>query len=87
MRLPDRAGATKWQRVQQLWLAGDREAAAENVPIEIGLQTNLIGPPDEIRRRLRQYRDCGVNLLRVSPMGETLDARLDGLGQLLELVG
>lgn len=72
--------------VQRLWLAGDREAAAKRVPLEIGLGTNLIGPPDEIRRRLRQYRDCGVNLLRISPMGETLDDRLAGIGELLDLI-
>ncbi len=72
--------------VQRLWLAGDREAAATRVPIEIGLRTNLIGPPAEIRRRLREYRDCGVGTLRVGPMGDTLDERLAGLGQLLELV-
>ena len=71
--------------VQRLWLAGDREAAAARVPIQLGLGTNLIGPPDEIRRRLREYRDCGVNALRVHPMGETLDAQLEGLGHLLEL--
>ncbi len=72
--------------VQRLWLAGDREAAAERVPAEIGLQTNLIGPPDEIRRRLREYRDCGVDTLRIGPIGETLDERVSGLGQLMDLV-
>lgn len=72
--------------VQRLWLAGDREAAAARVPTAIGLRTNLIGPPDEIRRRLREYRDCGVNSLRVGPMGDTLDDRLAGLGQLQELI-
>lgn len=72
--------------VQRLWLAGDREAARDRVPAEIGLRTNLIGPRDEIRRRLREYRDCGVTTLRVGPMGETLDARLAGLGELLDLV-
>lgn len=72
--------------VQRLWRQGDRDAAGARVPVEIGLGTNLIGPPDEIRRRLRQHRDCGIGTLRVNPMGETLDARLDGLGQLLELV-
>ncbi len=72
--------------VQRLWLEGDRQAAAARVPIEIGLRTNLIGPPDEIRRRLREYRDCGVTTLRIGPMGDTLDASLDGLGQLVELV-
>jgi F420-dependent oxidoreductase-like protein len=72
--------------VQRLWRAGDRDAARRAVPTEIGLRTNLIGPPDELRRRLREYRDCGVDQLRVNPMGDTLDAQLDGLGQLLDLV-
>lgn len=72
--------------VQRLWLAGDHQAAAARVPVGIGLGTNLIGPPDEIRRRLREYRACGVNALRLSPMGDSLDQRLDGLGQLLDVV-
>ena len=72
--------------VQRLWLDGDRAAAAARVPVEIGLRTNLIGPVEEIRRRLREYRDCGVNSLRVGPMGDTLDQRLAGLGQLQDLV-
>ena len=71
--------------VQRLWQAGEREAAGRRVPIEIGLRTNLIGPPQEIARRLRQYRDCGVGTLRVNPVGSTLDAQLAGLGQLLDL--
>ena len=32
--------------VQDLWLAGRREEAAERVPIELGMNTNLLGPPD-----------------------------------------
>ena len=73
-------------RVQRLWLAGDREAARHAVPTEIGLRTNLIGPPDEILRRLREYRDCGIGTLRVNPMGESLDAQVSNLGSLLDLV-
>jgi F420-dependent oxidoreductase-like protein len=72
--------------VQRLWLSGDRDAARRAVPTEIGLRTNLIGPPDEVRRRLCEYRDCGIGTLRVNPMGDTLDAHLEGLGQLLDLV-
>lgn len=72
--------------VQRLWLAGDRDGARRAVPVEIGLRTNLVGPADTIRDRLREYRDCGVNTLRVNPMGDTLDAQLDGLGRLLDLV-
>ena len=74
------------REVQRLWIDGERQAAAAAVPIEIGLQTNLIGPPHEIRRRLREYRDCGVNTLRVNPIGETLQEQVDGLALLLELV-
>lgn len=72
--------------VQRRWRDGDRDGARRAVPSEIGLRTNLIGPPEEIRRRLREYRACGVDELRVNPMGDSLDAQLDGLGELLDLV-
>lgn len=72
--------------VQRLWLAGDRDAARRAVPTEIGLRTNLIGTDDQIRDRLRQYRDCGVTTLRVNPIGDTLDSQLDGLARLIDLV-
>ena len=72
--------------VQELWLAGDREAAAARVPIEIGLGQNLIGPPDEILRRLREYSNAGVDVLRVGAMGNTLDEQVANLGQLMDLV-
>src|SRR5699024_7292541 len=72
--------------VQRLWREGDREGAAAAGPAEIGLSTNLIGPPEEIARRLREYRACGIDELRVNPMGDTPDAQLDGLGRLLDLV-
>jgi F420-dependent oxidoreductase-like protein len=76
--------------VQQLWLAGEKEAARKRVPIAIGLGTNLIGTDDLIRDRLRLYRDAGINTLRANldgnPTGDALDSRLDDLGRLLDLV-
>jgi hypothetical protein len=72
--------------VQRLWLAGERKKAAERVPIEIGLGTNLIGPPDRVKERLRLYRDAGITTLRASFAGPELAARLDDLGMLLDLV-
>lgn len=72
--------------VQRLWRDGDRDAARAAVPIEIGLRTNLIGPAEQIRRRLREYRACGVDEIRVNPMGDTLHDELAGLGHLLDLV-
>jgi F420-dependent oxidoreductase-like protein len=73
--------------VQQLWLAGDRDAAAKRVPIEIGLRTNLIGADDDIRDRLRSYRDVGITTLRLTGIhvGDSVNARLDALSRLCDL--
>ncbi|NQY55794.1 MAG: LLM class flavin-dependent oxidoreductase [Ilumatobacteraceae bacterium] len=72
--------------VQRLWMSGDRQAARERVPAEIGLRTNLIGSVDDVRVRLREYRDCGVTTLRIGPMGDDLDTQIAGLGQVMDLV-
>ena len=74
------------EAVQRLWLAGDREGAAARVPAEIGLGQNLIGPPEEIKRRLRQYRDCGIDSLRIGPIGDSFDEHIDGIGRLMDLI-
>jgi F420-dependent oxidoreductase-like protein len=72
--------------VQRLWAEGDRAAAAARVPIEIGLGTNLVGPPDVVRDRLRVYLDCGVSTLRVNPIGRDMRECVAGLEVLLDLV-
>ncbi len=72
--------------VQRLWLDGDRAGAAARVPAAIGLGQNLIGPPEEISRRLRQYRDCGINSLRIGPIGDSFEEHIDGLGRLMDLI-
>ena len=75
--------------VQQLWRAGDRDAARRRVPIAIGLGTNLVGTDDLVRDRLRRYRDAGIDVLRVGLQGDPatdLDRPLDDLGRLLALV-
>lgn len=72
--------------VQRLWLEGDRAGAAARVPSEIGLRTNLIGPAEEIRRRLLEYQSCGVDTLRIGPMGDPLDERLENLAVVADLV-
>jgi alkanesulfonate monooxygenase SsuD/methylene tetrahydromethanopterin reductase-like flavin-dependent oxidoreductase (luciferase family) len=70
--------------VQQLWLAGRREEAAERVPLELGAKTNLIGTPAMVADRLRRYRDAGVTTLQAKLDGDRT-ARLDTLAQLIEL--
>lgn len=72
--------------VQDLWLAGHREQAADRVPIELGRRTNLLGPRDLVGERLEAYRAAGVDVLQAKLSG-TLDERLTTLGTLLELSG
>ncbi|MEM9710914.1 MAG: LLM class flavin-dependent oxidoreductase [Actinomycetota bacterium] len=69
--------------VQRLWQAGEREAAGEAVPIEIGLGTNLIGDDAAVVERLRRYRDAGIDLIRIGLDGA---GGLDDLARLLDLV-
>ncbi|HLJ34809.1 MAG TPA: LLM class F420-dependent oxidoreductase [Ktedonobacteraceae bacterium] len=72
--------------VQDLWLKGERDAAATRVPDELVLKTNLIGTEDMVRERIRIHQAAGVNTLRVEPDGATLDERLETLARLIELV-
>jgi alkanesulfonate monooxygenase SsuD/methylene tetrahydromethanopterin reductase-like flavin-dependent oxidoreductase (luciferase family) len=71
--------------VQDLWLAGRRDEAADRVPVELGLKTNLLGPPATVKARLRQYRAAGITTLQAKLDGPRRD-RLDTLAQLIDLV-
>ena len=50
------------------------------------MQTALLGPEKAVRERIRKYRDAGVNMLRLDPLGATPSERLDTLGRAVELV-
>ncbi len=70
--------------VQDLWLSGDREGAADRVPLDLGRRTNLLGPPELVRERMGLYRAAGVGTLQAKLTG-SLDERLTTLGTLLDL--
>ena len=72
--------------VQRLWLDGDRQGARDRVPIDIGLKTNLLGSHEMVAERLRLYRDAGVTMLRVALGAHGVDAQLEWLEVLLNLV-
>ena len=71
--------------VQELWLAGRREAAADRVPVEIGMQTNLLGTPAMVKERLRRYRAAGITTIQAKIAGPT-SLQIDTIAQLVELV-
>lgn len=71
--------------VQDLWLAGRREEAAERVPRDIGFRTNLLGTRAMVKDRLRLYRRAGITTLQAKLDGD-LQHKVDTLAQLIDLV-
>jgi F420-dependent oxidoreductase-like protein len=72
--------------VRERWQAGDRDGATGLITDEMVLATTLIGTEPMVRRRLRVWRDAGVDTVRLYPAGRTLDERLATLGRAVELV-
>jgi len=59
------------EQIQALYLAGERSAAAAAVPEELLAATTLIGPASYVRERIAAYRESGVTVLNVVPIGRT----------------
>lgn len=82
-----RAGfADACAEIAALWLAGKRDEAIARVPDEMVIGTTLVGTDDEVRARIRAYRDAGITTLRVQPEGDGATERLDTLARVIDLV-
>jgi F420-dependent oxidoreductase-like protein len=55
--------------IQDLYLSGKKEEAAAAVPAELLELTSLIGPPGYVKERVAAYREAGVTVLNVTPIG------------------
>ncbi|MFJ1541380.1 LLM class F420-dependent oxidoreductase [Micromonospora chalcea] len=62
--------AAEADRIQDLYLAGRKAEAAAAVPAELLERTSLIGTESYVRDRVQEYRDAGVTILNVAPLGE-----------------
>jgi F420-dependent oxidoreductase-like protein len=78
--------ADEAKQIQRLWLDGRRDEARALVPDEMVLKANLVGDDEAVRGRLRAYRDAGITTFRAGLHGETLEARLETLGRVMDLV-
>jgi F420-dependent oxidoreductase-like protein len=58
-------------RIQELYLSGDKEAATKAVPDELVRDISLIGTPGFIKERLAAFREAGVTTLNVVPIADT----------------
>lgn len=73
-------------RIQELYLAGEKDAAAKAVPDDLVRDVNLIGSAAFVKERVAAYREAGVTTLNVVPIGETAADRVRLVEQLRELL-
>lgn len=67
------------ESIQDLYLSGKKDEAAAAVPAALLEETTIIGPPGYVRERIAAYREAGVTVLNVLPVGG------DPLGTLRQL--
>jgi F420-dependent oxidoreductase-like protein len=72
--------------VRDLWLARRKKDAVRAVPDELAERTSLIGTPAMVGERVQAYRDAGVTMLQLQPIGRAPEQRLATLGQVLDIV-
>ena len=63
-------------RIQELYLAKQPDAAAAAVPDEYVAATALIGSAQHVTDRLAAYAAAGVSMLNLTPAGDTRDERV-----------
>jgi alkanesulfonate monooxygenase SsuD/methylene tetrahydromethanopterin reductase-like flavin-dependent oxidoreductase (luciferase family) len=67
------------EKVQELFLRREYDAAAAAVPDELVDGTSLLGPPERIAERMAEFAAAGVTTLTVVPYGNTIEERLHAL--------
>ena len=57
------------EQIQDLYLGGDRKAAAALIPADLVAGMSLIGDTGFVKDRVAAYRESGVTVLNVQPVG------------------
>lgn len=82
-----RAGwADMCDRVQSLWVSGDKAAAVRAVEDDFLLLIYMIGTEQMVTERIRAAASAGITTLRLAPVGRTAADMIDNLERLVPLV-
>ena len=73
-------------RIQELYLSGDKDSAVKAVPDELVRDISLIGTRGFVKERLAVFREAGVTALNVVPIAATPADRIKLIETLRELV-
>jgi F420-dependent oxidoreductase-like protein len=69
--------------IQDLYLDGKKDEAAAAVPTQMLENTNLIGPKSYVKERLAAYKEAGVTILSVNPVGGDPVKQIETLRELM----
>jgi F420-dependent oxidoreductase-like protein len=73
-------------RIQELYLSGDKEGAAKVVPDELVRDISLIGSREFVKERVAAFREAGVTVLNVIPFGANTAERVKLIEELRSLI-
>ena len=69
--------------IQDLYLDGKKDEAAKAVPADMLRRTNLVGPKGLIKERIAAYKEAGVTVLQVNPVGKNATQQIETLKDLV----
>jgi hypothetical protein len=70
--------------IQDLYLDGKKQEAAAKVPGEWLKMSHLVGPKSFVKERLAAYKQAGVTVLQVSPVGHDAVKQVETLRSLID---
>jgi F420-dependent oxidoreductase-like protein len=70
--------------IQDLYLEGKKNEAAAAVPTQMLENTNLVGSKSYVKERLAAYKEAGVTILSVNPVGGDAVQQIETLRELLD---
>ena len=70
--------------IQDLYLEGKKNEAAAAVPTKMLENTNLVGSKSYVKERLAAYKEAGVTILSVNPVGGDAVQQIETLRELLD---
>jgi len=70
--------------IQDLYLEGKKNEAAAAVPTQLLENSNLVGSKSYVKERLAAYKEAGVTILSVNPVGGDAVQQIETLRELLD---
>jgi F420-dependent oxidoreductase-like protein len=72
------------KEIQDLYLSGQKKEAAAKVPAELLESTSLVGPEGYVKERLAAYKEAGVTVLSINPVGDDPVGTVEKLREMVD---